>query len=478
MLYLALDMNFRSAEFLSFLLSVITLYSLIPKKGKSLFLLFSSLFFIGYASLEHLGIFLLIRAVDFFLLKKLGQEKKNSQRNLFLILSLTLNLGVLFIFKYYNFAADGIGTLIGHPLPILDLLLPLGLSFYTFHSLSYTLDVYNESMEYEKSFVTYCNYVAFFPHIVAGPIARGHLLLPQFHKPSHSVLNNITAGTYLIIKGFFMKLVIADALGNYVDSHFTTRLGENPLLLLQAVYLYSFQVYCDFAAYTHIARGVAKCLGYDLMENFNLPYFASSMTEFWKRWHISLTSWFRDYLFYPLVLNVGRNSRLLFHGSLLLMFALSGLWHGANWTFLLWGVLHGIYLSVERVLTPTRLGAFFSERVPYWIKCLITFHFVTLASLFFRSPSVREAWKNLTHLFTLLSTPSHLLHPELLKPQIACFLLVVFLMSFEWYEDRKKLQDKFCKSGWIVKVLTVYVVILCTVLFAAPNPKTFLYIRF
>lgn len=471
-------MNFRSAEFLIFALSILSLFYLIPQRARGVFLLAASLFFIGYSSYQHLLLFIAIRIVDFYLVKKLGEERQQGKRQLFMVLSLVLNLTVLFIFKYFNFVSEGFGTLIGQPLPTLGLLLPLGLSFYTFHSLSYTLDVYNETIPAEQNFLRYCSYVAFFPHIVAGPIARASALLPQFQLLSTGAIHNLRAGAYLITKGFFMKLVVADALGNYVDSHFTTRLGENPLILLQAVYLYSFQVYFDFAGYTHIARGTAKCLGFDLSENFYLPYFSTSITEFWKRWHISLTNWFRDYLFYPLVLTVGRNSKAIFHLSLVLMFALSGLWHGAEWTFIFWGVLHGIYLSVERVLTPTRLGTFFQERVPRVIRCILVFHFVTFASLFFRSPNMKEAWKNLSHLSNLISSPAHFLQIQLFKPQLACFMLVVLMLSFEWVEDAKKLYEKFMRSHWAIQAVALYVVILCTVLFAAPNPKTFLYIRF
>jgi len=465
-------MTFRSLDFVTFCLAVITTFYLLPLRLRKVFLLGVSLFFIGYASLQHLALFLAVRAVDFWVVQYMSRQLPGRKRGFLCLSSLILNLGTLFLFKYLSFFLNIFGT--GNSR--WDLLLPLGISFYTFHSLSYMLDVFNGTITSSVGFLDYLTYVSFFPHFVAGPIARANKLLPQMQFIERLVPENLISGAYLISKGFLMKVVLADALGNEVDSHFTGEYSQSPLLLLQTVYFYSFQVYFDFSGYSNIAIGLARCLGCNLQKNFDLPYFADSMTEFWKRWHISLTEWLRDYVFYPLVLSLRAVSYWSIPLALFLVFVLSGLWHGANGTYVVWGCLHGMYLVVEKAMSPTLIGKFFRERVPRFGRQLLVFHFVTLASVFFRAPSIGGAFAILGRIF---SNMKHLLEPGFTagwKPVI--WAMLVTFMAFEWLENKYLISKRFASLHWMIQSIYLYLVTLLTLLFAAPNPQTFVYLRF
>lgn len=469
-------MTFNSVDFLFFFPTVFLLFFSLPSRWQHAFLFLVSLCFYGYASTGYLFLLLASRALDYWIVRRLDAEQRARFRTGWLLASLVLNLGVLFLFKYFNFFS-GIGAqLSGHALGKLSLALPFGLSFYTFHALSYTLDIYNSVLPAEKNFSVYCSYISFFPHLVAGPIARAHRLLPQFKTKKQLKLDNLIAGSYLVAKGFFMKLVIADALGGYVDAHFSSAILQTPMQILQAVYYYPFQVYCDFAGYTSIARGIAKWMDFDLDENFRAPYLATSITDFWKRWHISLTSWFRDYLFYPMVLTFGRTSRWLPPFALVIVFALSGLWHGASWTFIFWGALNGVYLSVERALGPTPVGEFFRTRVPVWVRGLLTFHLILIGCVFFRSPTFAEAGRILGSLSVFVFHP--LASFALSTVYLKLALLIGVLLSFEWLEEKKNLFDRFCRAAWQIRAAALYAAILAISLLAELNPLKFLYLQF
>jgi D-alanyl-lipoteichoic acid acyltransferase DltB (MBOAT superfamily) len=268
-------------------------------------------------------------------------------RKLLLILSVTASLGVLFFYKYFNFFGSSLnevfsGLSLDVQIPYLSLLLPVGISFYTFQTLSYTIDVYNDKKSVERHFGIYALYVSFFPQLVAGPIERSTRLLPQFREEHHFSWDNFVKGGKWIISGYFMKLVIADRLSLYVDSVYGNVFHHTGATFIVATFLFAFQIYCDFAGYSAIAIGTARLMGYDLMINFNRPYFAASIGDFWHRWHISLSSWFRDYFYIPMGGSRVKVSR--WYLNLFLTFLVSGLWHGANWTFVIWGALHGIYI--------------------------------------------------------------------------------------------------------------------------------------
>jgi D-alanyl-lipoteichoic acid acyltransferase DltB (MBOAT superfamily) len=328
------------------------------------------------------------------------EPAQGRKRKLFLIVSLIANIGMLAFFKYFNFAEHEILRL-GHSigmrfnLPFLAVILPIGLSFHTFQSMSYTLEVYRGNYRAERHLGIYALYVLFYPQMVAGPIERPQHLLHQFHTPVIFNSGHIIEGLELMIWGLFKKAVIADNLALIVDPVF-----ENPTIYsgwptILAVYAFAIQIYCDFSGYTDIARGAARVLGYNLMLNFDMPYRAKSISEFWRRWHISLSTWFKDYLYIPLGGN--RKSTNRNYLNLLIVFLVSGLWHGASWAFIVWGALHGLYLIVGQTTCAFRQklwrmsGLAGHLKLRAFIATLITFHFIWIAWVFFRSGTLHKA---------------------------------------------------------------------------------------
>ena len=330
---------------------------------------------------------------------------ENTRKTL-LIISVSASLSVLFFYKYFNFFGSSLNEIlsfikIDFQARHLDLLLPVGISFYTFQTLSYTIDVYNGKKSVEKHFGIYALYVSFFPQLVAGPIERSTRLLPQFRQEHRFSWDNIVKGGKWIISGFFMKLVIADRISLYVDSVYGNILHHSGITFMVATFLFAFQIYCDFAGYSAIAIGAARLMGYDLMINFRRPYFATSIGDFWHRWHISLSTWFRDYFYIPLGGSRVKVSR--WYLNLFLTFLVSGLWHGANWTFVIWGALHGIYIILENYF---KLYVRKDETISILnrlIRVFIVFVLATFAWIFFRADHVSHAFYVIQNLFDFSS---------------------------------------------------------------------------
>jgi len=317
-----------------------------------------------------------------------------------LLFSVVINLGFLFLFKYFNFFQSSLKAVlksynISFGIPHLELLLPVGISFYTFQTLSYSIDVYRGDRKPQKHLGIFALYVAFFPQLVAGPIERSTRLLPQFFKKYHFDFPRVIDGLKLMTWGFFKKLVIADRLAHLVNQVYLAPESHDGSVLLAATYLFAFQIYCDFSGYSDIAIGAARVMGFDLMENFNRPYIARSISEFWKRWHISLSSWFKDYLYIPLGGN--RVVKWRWYYNLMIVFLVSGLWHGADWKYVAWGGLHGFYLIASILTKNLRNGIsqFFNldrfPRIHEVLKIFLTFHMVTLSWIFFRANSISDA---------------------------------------------------------------------------------------
>jgi D-alanyl-lipoteichoic acid acyltransferase DltB (MBOAT superfamily) len=314
---------------------------------------------------------------------------KNKDKIL-LIGVLLVNFGLLFIFKYANFAASIINGLmtamhIKMHVPFLDLLLPVGISFYIFQAVGYIIDIYKGKIKAEKNFFTYALFLSFFPQLVAGPIERAKNLLPQFHVKHHFNFENITKGLRLILWGYFMKVVIADRLAVYVDAVYNNVPYHTGTSFLLATLFFTFQIYCDFGGYSNIAIGCAKMMGFDLMTNFCRPYLANSVADFWRRWHISLSTWFKDYLYIPLGGNRCRKWRNYY--NLLVTFVVSGIWHGANWTFIIWGALNGIFQITGKMFKFLKL-----PKLPNVIRIVITFVLVSMTWVFFRANNVSDAF--------------------------------------------------------------------------------------
>jgi len=393
-------MQFNSFEYLIFFPIVAALYFALPHRFRWILLLSASYFFYMCWKAEYALLILLSTLVDYWAALRMGATEQRKRRRRYLVASLIVNLGLLFSFKYFNFVSHSIQGLFGglglsNDFPMLNVLLPVGISFYTFQTLSYTIDVYRGVREPERHFGIFAVYVSFFPQLVAGPIERSTRLLPQFFERHGFEYNRVVDGLRLMLWGFFKKIVIADRLAVYVNQVYNHPgdFSTGPLVL--ATYFFAFQIYCDFSGYTDIAIGSARVMGYDLMENFRRPYFARSIAEFWRRWHISLSTWFRDYLY--ISLGGSRVWRWRWYYNLILVFTLSGLWHGANWTFFVWGALHGAYMIMSDLTRPMReklVSVFRLSRRPTlrtWLQAGITFHLVLLAWVFFRANSLGDA---------------------------------------------------------------------------------------
>lgn len=405
-------MLFNSLDFLLFFPIVCLLFFGFPQKFRWLLLLAASCYFYMY----FIPIYILILAgtivVDYFagILIERNQGKK---RKYYLILSLFANILVLAVFKYYNFFIENIESLLSvlgtnNSLPYLSILLPVGLSFHTFQAMSYTIEVYRGNQKAEKHFGIYALYVMFFPQLVAGPIERPQNVLHQFHEHKVFKYENFVKGFKLIIWGFFMKVVVADRLAMYVNAAYNNVENHNGVTLLLATVFFSFQIYCDFAGYSSIAIGTAKIMGFDLMTNFNRPYFARTISEFWKRWHISLSTWFRDYLYLPLGGNKVSKNRWYF--NLFFVFLVSGIWHGANWTFFIWGALNGAYLIIAIITKNYRdkfnevTGLSKNRHLFTAVQIITTFILSSFAWIFFRANNVHDAFSIVNKIGTNLST--------------------------------------------------------------------------
>jgi len=397
-------MLFNSIQFLFFFPIVVAIYFLTPQRYRWVWLLLSSYYFYMCWKAEYLILIVGSTMVDYLAALGMGHTSKKTNRRFLLILSLAVNLGLLFSFKYFNFFNESLRSVLADfsitfNSPALHLLLPVGISFYTFQTMSYTIDVYRGHRQPERHLGYFAVYVAFFPQLVAGPIERSTSLLPQFFEHNSFDPDRVVLGLRRMLWGFFKKIVIADRLAIYVDqvyNHADTFYG---LPIIIATYFFAFQIYCDFSGYSDIAIGAAQVMGYRLRENFNHPYFSKSIPEFWRRWHISLSTWFRDYVYIPLGGN--RVSRLRYGINIFVVFLVSGLWHGANWTFVIWGGLHGIYSLVDTWIRAWCKPALKSSLS--WIqksrKILVTFHLVLFSWVLFRANSMHDAGVLFRHMF-------------------------------------------------------------------------------
>ncbi len=381
-------MLFNSLEYFVFLAVVLALYYSLARRWQNFMLLAVSYFFYGYWDYRFLSLMLISTVVDFFAAKIVDGAATPAKRKLFLAVSMIVNLGFLGYFKYYNFfidSAERVLSAAGIPFaaPVLYVILPAGISFYTFESMSYVIDVYRGKVKATNNFFDFALFIAYFPKLVAGPIMRIDDLLPQIESKRIVTNAHILSGVTLILIGLFRKVVIADAIGGSVDAIMSSPNTHTTPELLMGVYLFALQIYCDFSGYSDIARGTSRLLGMELMLNFDHPYFASNISEFWRRWHISLSTWFRDYLYIPLGGN--RVAPWRSYANQMLVFLVSGLWHGAAWTFVAWGGLHGLYMLIHRF---ARGGKRLEDQSWGWRKVVgvvITFHCVVIAWVFFRA---------------------------------------------------------------------------------------------
>ncbi|QHQ37159.1 MBOAT family O-acyltransferase [Algicella marina] len=450
--------------------------------------------YVFYAAWDARFLSLLVAStlVDFVAGRKIHAGQR---RRFWLGVSLCFNLGMLGVFKYFDFFsvtfADAFGVSPDNRI-LLDVVLPAGISFYTFQTLSYTLDIYRGEQKPTDSFVDFAAFVAFFPQLIAGPIERAGHLLPQIAAEHRESLANLRAGARLFLFGLFKKLVIADNMGRFVDPVFADPGAFPPQTLLLAAYFFAFQIYCDFSGYTDMARGIARSLGIELSLNFRRPYLATSLRDFWQRWHITLYSWLRDYVYKPL--GGSRHGDVRTARNILVVFTLSGLWHGAGWNFILWGAFHGVWLCLERWVGSTGLGRTLG-RLPAAVKAVLIFHLVTAAWILFRAPDMATVSAYFRGLAQL--RPADLLpgverfaaeygsfdlpvlggSPEAFGMAVFGLALCGPLMLLQVYRTRK---GEIFEAHWSRSQQVVFYGLLClTVFWLAPDvQKQFIYFQF
>jgi alginate O-acetyltransferase complex protein AlgI len=481
--------SFNSIDFAVFLTIVFILYWTIARNSlirQNIVLLVASYFFYGWWDWRLLFLIVFISTFNYFSGIGISKQKKEHQRKFLLILSLFINLGLLGFFKYYNFFIEnlsGIFSIFGNPLNIstLNILLPIGISFYTFQNISYIIDVYREEILPEKNILIFFNLVAFFPKLVTGPIEKSSNILPQLNKKRVFDYNLSVDGLRQILWGIFKKIVIADNCAFFVNEIFNNTSYYPGSTLLLGVFLFSFQIYADFSGYSDIAIGSAKLLGINLMQNFNYPYFAESVADFWRRWHISFSNWLRDYIFIPLQFkyrDLGVWGNIL---SIMITFILCGLWHGANWTFIVWGFLHGTYMSFS-LLTQKRRRLFINNIINRnfinsFLKILTTFILVSFAWIFFKVENLSQAWLVIKRIFSasLFSIPQVTPMSDL---AITIFFIFV-LVGIEWFQRDNEYALQFIgnNKSRIVRWGTYYFILLLIFSFGG-NPGQFIYIQF
>lgn len=448
------------------------MYLLAPFKiRRHLILLASIVFYMAFIP-KYLFVIVTLILVDYGAGMLIEKSKRKGGLQL-LIISLSLNISLLAFFKYFNFMSANISAfaqLLGwdYSTKFLSVILPLGLSFHTFQSMAYLIEVYRKKMSAEKNLLTYSLYVIFFPQLVAGPIGRPQHLLPQLRKLQEYNWEYVREGLQLMLWGYFQKVVIADRLALFVDPVYNNPQGYYGFSLVIAILFFAFQIYCDFAGYTNIARGVAKIFGVNLSINFNKPYFAISVGDFWRRWHISLSSWFRDYLYIP----IGGNRKGFLRNCLniLTVFAITGLWHGASWTFIVWGAFHGIFITFELLLK--KAGVVIIRPV----AISITFIFVCFSWIFFRASNLGDAAYIISHIFTFKSLRVQDIFLVWNRNDfLIAVSLIIFLIIVEYTgNDIKILLVKNAALRWTAYYIAIFSILLLGVF----SQSKFIYFQF
>ncbi len=470
-------MLFNSLSFVIFLPIVVVLYFLLPQKYRWILLLAASYIFYMSWNVAYVGLIVASTLIDYYMGVLMERRQDKKSRRPFLIVSLCANLGLLFFFKYFNFAAENLNLLFGNDasnsIPVMNLLLPVGISFYTFQTLSYSIDVYFGRQKAERHLGYFALYVSFFPQLVAGPIERFSRLAPQlkeFHSFSYANLSN---GLRLILYGLFVKMVIADNLSMYVDQIYAEPSAYPRLDILNGIFFYSFQIYSDFYGYSLIAIGSAQLMGIQLMDNFKTPYLARNIAEFWQRWHISLSTWFRDYLYYPLGGN--RVKKIKWILNIIVVFVVSGIWHGANWTFVIWGALFGLMYLLENAVNNLfglqKINR--SNTLKHLVFAFKTFVFVSLIWVFFRSQSLEEA----LHIFSLLWKETDEISQALAIPMHVWVLLFLFVLS-DLFLYNKRFDTTLQKFPWVLRWSVYAILIFCIIVFAGVAHLPFIYFQF
>lgn len=478
-------MFFNSFEFLVFFTVVFVLYWFVAGKSfraQNIILLIASYFFYAFWDWRFLFLLAFSTFLDYSTGLAIFRAGSKRKKKSWLLLSVIINLGFLGFFKYYNFFVNSFAEMLSHfgfgvSMPLLNIILPVGISFYTFHGLSYVFDIYNGKIKPSTDIVNYSLFVSFFPLLVAGPIERATHLLPQVERPRQFEYSKAIDGLRQILWGLFKKMVIADSCAVYVNTIFNGASDYSGSTLVLGAVLFAFQIYGDFSGYSDIALGTARLMGFELLRNFAFPYFSRDIAEFWRRWHISLSSWFRDYLYIPLGgsrVSIGKNIRNIF-----IIFLVSGFWHGANWTFLVWGGLHAVYFLPLLLLNKNRShieivakGRTFPT-IRECINMVITFALVVFAWIFFRAESMSDAIHYVRGIFStsLLSIPQ-------VFPIYVFGLLGIFLL-IEWIGREEQYGLAKIGTRWpVILRWLLYIAMVIAILLSSDKQQQFIYFQF
>jgi D-alanyl-lipoteichoic acid acyltransferase DltB (MBOAT superfamily) len=467
---------FSSALFLYLFVGFFAIYLLVFKKQKLriLYVTVFSVYFYYKSSGWYFLLLLFLTISDYNLARIMGNSERKSIRIFLLVSSLVLNLGVLAYFKYTNFIFAGFYELLNKPFDPFAIFLPVGISFFTFQSLSYTIDVYRRNIMPLKSISEFAFFTTFFPQMVAGPIVRAADFIPQIFKTPFLNKQDFGKAIFLISTGLFKKAVISD----YISLNFVDRIFDAPALYtgfenLMGVYGYALQIYCDFSGYSDMAIGIALLLGYKLNINFDSPYQSSSITEFWRRWHISLSTWLRDYLYISLGGN--RKGKIRTYINLLITMLLGGLWHGAALRFIIWGALHGVMLAIEKFMKS--IITIPQNKITKIIGILLTFHFVCFTWIFFRAADMQTVGAVLTQIFTAF-------HSEIIRdyivgyPLVSLLMLTGFMLHFTSHKTEQKVENLVIRSPFILKLLYLSLIIFIVIQIKSSEIQPFIYFQF
>ncbi|MCA9167780.1 MAG: MBOAT family protein [Planctomycetales bacterium] len=484
-------MVFNSFPFINFFAVVAPLIILLHRhvKARNIVLLAASYYFYGSWDWRFLGLIASSTLLDYTVSLKLDSPSapthikpaRSARDHALLLTSLVFNLGLLAVFKYFNFFTDSLVSLlqlsgISVHARTFNIILPVGISFYTFQTLSYTVDVYLGRIRAEQSLLTYATYLSMFPQLVAGPIERASNLLPQLNQPTTIDLERIWRGFYLMSWGLFKKVVIADNMATIVDTAFATPAANGTVYLL-GIYAFAIQIYGDFSGYTDIARGTAKVIGFEFPLNFRQPYLSLNPSEFWRRWHISLSTWLRDYLY--ILLGGNRHGEIRTYVNLMITMVLGGLWHGAAWTFVCWGVFHGAILAIHRILRrPLEfLGQRFQQAPYLWlaVRWLAFFHLTCLGWLLFRAESMAQVQEMLTSIFT---QPSFDIEPLPKSNLLGLAASVAILVPLEIAQERTQDECVVLELPIVVRALIYAAGFLALICFGNLGGREFVYFQF
>ncbi|NMD37275.1 MAG: MBOAT family protein [Christensenellaceae bacterium] len=488
-------MVFNSFHFVLFFPIVALIYYSLPHKLRHIWLLAASYYFYMCWNATYAILITITIVVTYFCGILISKAESEKAKKGYVASTFIINLGILVFFKYFNFIGESINRLlsmgnIAFKIPALDILLPVGISFYTFQSLGYVVDVYRKDVHPQKNLLKYALFVSFFPTLLSGPIERSYNLMPQFDEPRNFDYNRAREGFIMLLWGYFKKVVIADRLAPYVD-HIYNNLGDvGTAAIIIATIFFTVQIYCDFSGYSDIAIGTAKIMGFNLIKNFDLPYTSKSIAEFWRRWHISLSTWFRDYLYIPLGGNRVSRKRWIF--NIMLVFIVSGIWHGANWTFLLWGLLHGIYQVIGKISRKPKdklLSKLKISKNAWYYKVsarFITFCSVAIAWVFFKANTVQDAFYIFKEVIKAIPRIAQTNMPRLFLGRsiyfydfvIGAVLIIILLFGERRIESfLKKLPYRILPIRWFAYLFIIFFIILLGI-YGSLSPASFIYLQF